>query len=261
MAAQLSNSIQTRLTRIQTALGVRADGVLGPETLTALERRLEIAARPKSTSLECSSASLAEIVAFEVTSKGVYERDLRRPTWPGGHSGVTIGIGYDVGVTARKQIEIDWDPHLSESDLRPLLVAQGVTGPSAKKLAQGLSSITVPFEVAETVFYQSTLPRFANLTRATYPGVERLPPDAQGMMLSLIYNRGSKLSGDTRREMGEIKGLVQGGVANLGAIADQFESMVRLWPDLSGLQKRRRREARLIRDSVRTYAAEELVRV
>jgi GH24 family phage-related lysozyme (muramidase) len=105
------------------------------------------------------------------------------------------------------------------------------------------------------------LPRYAKSTRATYPGVEDLPADAQGMLLSLIYNRGTKLTGPARTEMAAIRPLVAGGVENLDAIADQFESMVRLWPDLPGLQKRRRREAELIRESDRTYRADELIRI
>jgi hypothetical protein len=259
MATALASPIKSRLARIQTELGVRADGVLGPETLTALEKILEIAPPVRATSLECSIGSLAEIVTFEVSSKAVYEKDLRRPTWPGGQSGATIGIGYDLGMTARKQIQADWDDHLAEADLSRLLVAQGITGLPAKTLVKSLSDVSISFEIAEAVFYQSTLPRFAALTRATYPGVERLPPDAQGMLLSLIYNRGAKLTGDSRREMAEIQRLVQGGAANLDAIAQELESMVRLWEELPGLQKRRRREARLIRNAARTYSPDELV--
>jgi hypothetical protein len=173
---------EARLRRIQTALGVDVDGVLGPETLTALETRLEIVAKPGATRLECSAAGR-------------------------------------------------------------------------------LKAISIPFEVASQVFYKSTLPRYASSTRATYPGVEKLPADAQGMLLSLVYNRGAKLTGPARAEMAAIKPLVAGGVKNLDAIADQFESMVRLWPDLPGLRKRREREAELIRESDRTYGADELIRI
>jgi hypothetical protein len=261
MPASPSQPVQVRLRRIQTALGVQADGVLGPETLSALETRLEISPKPSIWSLECSSRSLDEIVRFEVSSRQYYEKFLQRPTWPGEHSGVTIGIGYDLGVTSRKQIATDWDPHLNDTDLDLLLVAQGVTGETARKLAKSLSSVLILFDVACAVFYRDTLPLFARLTRDTYPGIEALPADAQGMLLSLVYNRGTRLSGPTRTEMAQIKPLVRGGSANLSAIADCIESMARLWPNSKGLRDRRRDEARLVRNAARTCDAGEVLRV
>jgi peptidoglycan hydrolase-like protein with peptidoglycan-binding domain len=261
MPVLASEPIQVRLRRIQTALGVTADGVLGPETLSALEAKLDIAPKSTTWSLECSRRSLDEIVRFEVSSASFYERTLQRPTWPGEHSGVTIGIGYDLGVTSRKQAVADWEPHLNDSDLNLLLVAQGVTGESASQLAKSLSSIVIPFSTACTVFYQSTLPLFARRTRDTYPGTQSLPADAQGMLLSLIYNRGIRLSGTSRTEMAAIKPLVHGGVANLSEIAEQIESMTRLWPKSKGLRARRLREAAIIREADRKYDPEELVRV
>jgi hypothetical protein len=139
MPALPSEPVQVRLRRIQAALGVEADGVLGPETLTALEARLEIVPKPATWSLECSRDTLDEIVRFEVSSPAYYQKKLQRPTWPGERSGVTIGIGYDLGVTSRKQIVADWDAHLNSTDLDLLLVAQGVTGESARHLVKGLS--------------------------------------------------------------------------------------------------------------------------
>jgi hypothetical protein len=179
----------------------------------------------------------------------------------GGHSGVTIGIGYDIGMTSRAEIEEDWRGEIPDSDLTALMVAQGTVGPAAKVLATRLKAVRIPFDLASSVFYKKTLPRYAKSTRDTYPGVETLPPDAQGMLLSLIYNRGTKLTGPARTEMAAIEPLVTGGPGNLGAIADQFEQMVRLWPDLVGLQKRRRREATVIRNSQHAYSPDELVRI
>jgi hypothetical protein len=101
------------------------------------------------------------------------------------------------------------------------------------------------------------------MTRDTYPGTQSLPADAQGMLLSLIYNRGTKLTGPARTEMAEIVPLVKGGDENLGAIADRFESMVRLWPEanLKGLRDRRMREAQRIRAADHQYDAGDIVRV
>lgn len=253
--------VEQRLRRIQQALGVHADGLLGSETLSALETRLEIAPPARAVNLEASSKSLALIVEFEVTSKAVYEKKFRRPVWPGGMSGVTIGVGYDIGVTGKTQIRADWQGWIADTHLLRLLTAQGITGPNAKHLARSLSDVDIPFEVAETVFYQTTLPHFAKLTRATYPGVQRLPADAQGALLSLIYNRGAALSGAGRAEMAAIKALIAGGEPNLGQIAAQVDAMARLWPTLPGLQRRRQREAALIREADRSYRSDEVISV
>ncbi len=257
----IAEPIDRRLARLQQAMGVTADGILGPETMTALEARIlsrrQIANVPFS--LEVSRAGLDLLVAFEVTSLAFYEKKLRRPVWPGGESGVTIGIGYDIGMTSARQIERDWRGRLADEAVDRLLTAQGIAGIRAKRLARELSDVEVPFGIAETVFYRCTVPQFARRTLDVYPGVDELPPDAQAMVLSLIYNRGTRLSGPRRRHMAALKPLIASG--DLDAIAGQFELMTELWPDLPGLCARRRKEAAMIRSADRPYSADEIVRV
>jgi GH24 family phage-related lysozyme (muramidase) len=253
--------ITQRLRRIQQALGVTADGVLGPETLTALETRLSVKSLARNYNLEVSCESLNALAQFEITSKSAYEQKYRRPIWPGASSGVTIGIGYDLGMTNKSQIELDWQGWISDTDLQRLLTVQGIRGETAKQLARSLSDVQIAYDVAQTIFYQSTLPTFAAMTRATFPGVQKLPADAQGMLLSLIYNRGTSLSGTRRSEMASLKPLIAGGTRNLEEIASKIEQMSRLWPDLPGLQQRRRKEAAIIRAANKEYRAGDLVRL
>jgi hypothetical protein len=238
--------------------------MLGPETLTALEERLGIAPAARSFSLECSRRSLDLLLGFEVGSRQRYERDYQRPIWPRGMSGVTLGIGYDLGVTNKSQIREDWEPLLSEADLVALLSVQGVTGPAAQRLARSISQVVIPLAMAEQVFYNRTLPQFAAKTRAAFPGIQRLPADAQGMMLSLVYNRGPATGpGARRREMAQLQRLLRGSAPALDELAAQFESMMRLWPGAEGegLRKRRQREADVMRAAGRRYTSEELVRL
>jgi hypothetical protein len=253
--------ITQRLRRIQQALGVTADGVLGPETLTALETRLSVKSLARNFSLEVSCESLNALAQFEITSKSAYEQKYRRPIWPGASSGVTIGIGYDLGMTSKSQIELDWQGWISDTDLQRLLTVQGVKGEAAKQLARSMSDIQIDYDVAQTVFYQSTLPKFASMTRSTYPGVQKLPADAQGMLLSLIYNRGTSLSGTRRTEMAALKPLIAGGAKNLDEMAAKIEQMSRLWPDVPGLQQRRRKEAAMLRTADKDYDVNDLVRL
>src|SRR5215212_7314993 len=157
---RVAESIDSRLARLQRAMGLTDDGLLGPETMTALETRIlssrQIAQIP--CSLEVSRAGLDLLVAFEVTSPAHYEKKLRRPVWPGGDSGVTIGIGYDVGVTGAKQIGQDWRGQLTDDGVDRLLTAQGITGARAKSLARGLADVEVSFDIAQTIFYRCTAP-------------------------------------------------------------------------------------------------------
>ena len=43
------------------------------------------------------------IIKFEIGSISYYNRILQRPNWPRGNSGITIGIGADLGYTTEKQ--------------------------------------------------------------------------------------------------------------------------------------------------------------
>jgi hypothetical protein len=253
-----SPQVAQRLRRIQTALGVTADGMLGPETLTALEARLDLSATRSIISLACSRKSLELILRFEIGSRAQYERLYSRPTWPGGESGVTIGIGYDLGYTSKQQIEADWDPFLEKPERAALAAVQGAKGDVAEQLARGLRHISIPLAAAERVFYASTLPRFARITRDAFPGVERLPFDAQGALLSLVFNRGASFAGARRSEMRAIRAELAGR-SSLARIADQLEAMQRLWPDARGLRDRRVREAALCRGAKRRYEEGERV--
>jgi hypothetical protein len=254
-----SPQVEQRLRRIQNALGVTADGMLGPETLTALEKHLELDATRKTVSLTCSRKALELILQFEIGSRAQYERLYAQPIWPGGESGVTIGIGYDLGFTPKQQIEADWDPFFEKPERAALAAVQGAKGAAAEQLARGLKHIKIPLAAAEPVFYTSTLPRFARITRDAFPGIEELPPDAQGALLSLVFNRGASFAGDRRKEMKVIRDDVAGGRATLASIADQFEAMQRLWPDARGLRERRVREAEFVRGAKRRYVDGEQV--
>jgi hypothetical protein len=256
-----SPQVTERLRRIQSTLGVHPDGMLGPETLTALEKKLSIDAPRKAASLSCSGKSLEAIVRFEVGSRAQYERLYAHPIWPAGESGVTIGIGYDLGFTSKAQIEADWGPFLEQPARASLAAVQGIKGAPAEQLARGIRHIHIPLAAAEAVFYSSTLPRFAKMTRDAFPGVEKLPLDAQGALLSLVFNRGASLEGDRRREMRAIRDALKGSRVSLAEIATQVEAMQRLWPTLRGLRERRVSEGALIRGARRRYEAGERVDV
>jgi GH24 family phage-related lysozyme (muramidase) len=73
--------------------------------------------------------------------------------------------------------------------------------------------------------------------------VDEMPGDCAAALVSLVFNRGPDLTGDRRKEMAEIQGLLR--VGELKQIPDAIRSMQRLWPDTAGLRRRRREEADL----------------
>lgn len=257
------DTITNRIQRIQRHLHVPDDGLIGPTTLTALENALF--GDPQETvadySLTVSQNGLQMIVRHEISSQSYYRKFLSHPTWPGGGSGVTIGIGYDLGYNSGTQIRKDWTGKISELDLEKLLVVAGLKGEAAKQVLNGVKSVIVPLESARSVFYGSTLSRYAAATLRVYPGVDGLFPDAQAGLLSLIYNRGTSLRGAKRSEMAAIKPLVAS--RDYAGIATQIQAMKRLWEGkgLDGLLKRRDDEARLVARSDRYYVEAEQVRV
>jgi GH24 family phage-related lysozyme (muramidase) len=87
------------------------------------------------------------------------------------------------------------------------------------------------------------------LTKAIYPELDTLNEDTRGALVSMIYNRGNKLDGDSRKEMRAIVDLVA--KTDYEGIADQIERSKRLWENgLDGLVKRREEEADLILNSL-----------
>ncbi len=255
-----SRHIKNRIKRIQRHLNAAADGIIGPETLTKIEKAIGLS--DDNFNLKVSLKGLKKILQFEVGSKANYTRNLTSPSWPGGRSGATIGIGYDLGYQSKKNIEKDWKGLVSDATLEKLIGASGKKGKkAAKKEVTRLkrAHVVIPIQAAEEVFYNRTLPKYAKMTRKAYPGIEGLPPDAQAMLLSLVYNRGAKINGARRKEMKAIKSLIA--KKDLSGIAKQFIAMKRLWVNkgLVGLLKRRDAEAKLIKKAKHRYADEDIV--
>lgn len=199
--------------------------------------------------LRVSPEARALIVEFETGGQAYYRKALSRPSWPGGASGVTVGIGYDVGYNTRAQILADWKS-LPESHRNALASAAGVKGSAAKPRAAALKWIVVPWETAEALFVSNTMPRFGRMTATAFPGITRTHGHVQGAMLSIVFNRGAGMSGASRTEMRAIRGHVAAG--RVSAIPREIRVMKRLWvgKGLPGLLRRRDAEASLIERSL-----------
>jgi GH24 family phage-related lysozyme (muramidase) len=174
--------------------------------------------------------------------------------WPGGTSGVTIGIGYDLGYVPVDQYESDWGERLQPEARNRLKDAVGLRAIRAKSRAPQLADLRIRRAPSEEVFVQRTIPLYTVRAAQAFPGFEALPADAQGALVSLVYNRGASMVDDSpedrRREMRAIRDAVA--ADDLQEIANQLRAMKRLWAGkgLDGLLARRDAEAALIESAI-----------
>lgn len=208
--------------------------------------------------MRISDAAFDLIITEEVTNRAHYEAALRHTEWPGEDSGVTIGIGYDLGQTDRGMIENDWRGRVADAMLATMLSASGITGrPAAALAAQLKPSIDIPWEIALGVHRERVVPRWEAKVAAALPNTDRLSPDCFGALVSLTFNRGASFAkdGERYREMRAIKEHMTRGAFE--RIPDEFRSMKRLWvgQGVDGLLRRRDAEADLFTRGLSQAAA------
>jgi len=198
-----------------------------------------------------SKKAIDLIIQFEVGGRTYYEKKLQSPIWAGGDSGITIGMGYDCGYVSEKQFFQDWGNQLTPNFLDPLRKVIGLKGIQAKQMLRGeLLQVKISYNQAYEVFVKCSVPKYFKLTKAIYPELETLNEDTQGALVSMVYNRGNKVEGDSRVEMKAIVDMVA--KKNYLGIAEEIEKSKRHWEGkgLDGLVVRREAEADLIRDSI-----------
>lgn len=192
------------------------------------------------------------IMAFEVSWSpaggfAVYNKKFRKPVVPDPKktsSGVTIGIGYDCGQCSTAKIRLDWQSVLPLNMVNALVKVAGLKKQQAVKSLPSLSMVDVPIEAALQVFYNTTIFDFGKLASKIYPGLFKLNPIEQSVIVGLVYNRGSSLDGERRKEMKQLVAAIDEDDDN--KMANLIRDMQRLWPNTPGLRARRRAEADLI---------------
>lgn len=186
---------------------------------------------------------------MESGGRAYYEKVYGKPHWPKYESGITIGFGWDLRFNTVEKFREVWVPVM-----RPFWSAgmverlEGVSGlKGSKAMAGELSDIPVPWRQAEAVFCEDTLPRFWALTRNVFPGIEGCHPHVQAALLSLVFNRGTRMTGHRRRYMRRIRELVS--ERDYEGIAQCLRDMLRWWEHTGiaqGMKRRRYGEADLV---------------
>ena len=198
------------------------------------------------------SAINQAIMAFEVswsptTGFATYNKKYARPVVPdpiNTDSGVTVGIGYDCSVMSSAKIIKDWSSVLPADMVTSLSKCAGLKKQAAVGALQTVKNVFVSIEAALQVFYNNTIFSYSKQALSIYPNIINIHPIEASVIVSLVYNRGSALEGDRRREMKQLVGAINRD--NDKEMADLIRSMCRLWPNTKGLQIRRKAEAALI---------------
>lgn len=190
--------------------------------------------------MNLSERGIDAIINWETGGRAEYNP---HPEWPGEESGVTIGIGWDLGMTPFSDTTRAWAPHLPASTLAALVGVSGRHGEAAQTVLPYVRHLVIPWHAAFKVFQDVTLPTFYLRTLRIYPQVEELTGDCAAALVSLVFNRGPALSGDRRVEMAAIQSLLKTG--DLSEVPKQLRAMKRLWPNCEGLRTRRCQEADL----------------
>jgi len=222
--------------------------MFGMDTLAAsVDRRTP----PSSTPI--SQRAIDLIIACEISSELLYTRNYQRPTWPFGLSGVTIGIGYDVGYVTKDMLKEDWQDFVAAEIIERLGDACGRKGDSANEIVGSFRDIAINWESALNQYLRKTQPLYIAETETALKNTELLSPDSLGALVSLVYNRGASFgvsaSADSSGRYEEMRNIKKHmSEKEFSKIPDEFRSMKRLWitqANMAGLVKRRELEAAL----------------
>jgi len=198
-----------------------------------------------------SSAGADLIVRWEVISPQHYAARLERPVCPVCYktpSGITIGIGNDLGHTTLGIFEQVWQGHPQRADLLPVI---GLRGAEAQRALPSVAHVRTPYALAWRVFADIDLVNAWRICRRAfgpmYATAQQVVIDALG---SVCHNRGGAMGGPARVEMRAIRDVCLPARDAL-CTARQIREMKRLWSDVGGLRDRRDSEAAYIERGLR----------
>ena len=254
---KFDNEFKIALEQSEEMLATRANRDGLAEEFDLYETRA-IGPRLNLSSRKISQKAMELIRLFEVSNKDRYTSKYERPIRPGGASGVTIGIGYDLGYVTEEWLREDWaalpggKALLSEEDLTRLVVACKVKGSDADAICASLQMVRIDWDKADSQFQQITLARFIAQTLKSLPNSSELSDDSLGALVSLVYNRGPSFQkiGPRYEQMRNIHlHMVK---KDYPPIPAELVQMAQLWAntDVPGLVTRRKLEAALFKQGL-----------
>lgn len=182
---------------------------------------------------------------------GYYDRHYERLTYPGGESGATAGIGVDLGQQSAEVTERSWSSFVDVESVEKMEQCAGITGSRAKAIVTEYQSIQITWSPALQEFLGYEMPSYWSLTKRTFPGFDNLTNNAEGALVSVVYNRGSSMAGPSRIDMRNLRDAVakEDYTAMAAAIRHMDVTMGNAWRNAGiydGMAARREAEAQLI---------------
>ena len=240
--ASAAQSVSDRAEEVQEASG----HITVPVILALREAADSITSEPLPepvTSID--PAVVALVVRWEVGGPAQYVRKYQGVICPGGASGPTVGIGFDLGTQTPAEIRAAW---ASSPYVDALASGSGVVGPDACNAWRAKHhGIRIPYDDAIRTFTAHDWPRYSAMAARAYRnGWAGLTYPHQAALTSNGYNRGFSFLGSRRIEMREIRDTcVPSSLAP--CTAAQLRASCRVWdsqPDIrKGLCARRKAEA------------------
>ena len=186
---------------------------------------------------------IQKIVEWETGGPRYYMRYLTTPMNPlNDASGLTVGVGYDLGYSTADQVRTDWKGYIPAEDIEKLASVTGLKGREAAGKHRDVVGVVIPYDVALEQFTKVTLPIWLMKAYRLWPNFDSLNDRQKTALVSLTYNRGTSLEGPTRSEMREVyNNLVR---SNTRPVAGLIKQMALRSP-LKGVQLRRKQEAEL----------------
>jgi GH24 family phage-related lysozyme (muramidase) len=194
----------------------------------------------------------AEVSANSVEGHKYYDKHYQTATFAGSGSGPTIGIGVDLGMNSSQFTTSCWSPFFSGGIVARFASCHGHTTTAlAKRDIADMQDIVVVWSTALQEFNANEVANYYQLTLRTYPGLSQLSKNAQSAVVSLTYNRGSSMIGDSRVDMRTLRDAVTAGdlQAMANAVRHMIITMEAAWKSegiYDGMVNRRNAEARLI---------------
>lgn len=190
---------------------------------------------PSTPAATVDPAVVELVVRWEIGSQAQYVRKYQGVICPGGASGPTIGIGFDLGTQTPAEIRAAWGWH---PDIDRLVTASGQVGPEKCKAWRAAHrDIRVSYDDALRVFATHDWPRYmAMAARAYRAGWADLTLNHQRALGGNGYNRGFSFLGSRRTEMREVRDTCVPG-NDAPCTAGQLRASCRVWDSQPGIRK------------------------
>jgi len=255
------HATETSIRKFQRDHQLSVDGVIGNFTWEKLESaflsskenqdtpRVENAAQANRSELD-TSEQLSEskpstlLPDFRGDLAWIHKQEGHafKPYWPGGHSGVTLDPGFDLGQNLFSTLAEYYAQILSNSQQESLREGIGKTGRGAKRWLnrnRDVLAIRIRRQQAETVFPFLAAPYWNSICqRVPQLAKHSTPASVQTALLSIAYNRGA-----ANKDLEKlIEPILNEDWLDCARLIGGMQHDHRL----SGIRSRRKREAELI---------------